>query len=83
VIQALKIPSPNPNPRGRKRGEKWNWRGAGRGRRERQSRGTRKGWEAALVLVPGARGEREGRDIYGAHAAVQNTLGLKLETKRP
>jgi hypothetical protein len=45
--------------------------------------GRQEGWEAALVLVPGARGEREGRGLYGGHAGVQNTLGLKLETKRP
>ena len=30
------------------------------------------------------RGERRGGwGIYGAHAGVQNTLGLKLDTKTP
>ena len=34
--------------------------------------------------VPGAKRERGGEGgIYGAHAGVQNTFRLKLETKMP
>jgi len=37
-----------------------------------------------VFWVPGARGKGErGGGIYGAHAGVQNILGLKLETKTP
>ena len=63
-------------------------RGRRRIERERdRERATGERWEALAGgewFVPGARGEGERRGgIYGAHAGVQNTLGLKLETKTP
>ena len=56
-------------------------------RRTGGERATRERWEALAGgewFIPGAIGEGErGGGIYGAHAGVQNTLGLKLETKTP
>ena len=49
----------------------------GEGRRQEKGSGV-------LFWVAGVRGEGErGGGIYGAHAGIQNTLRLKLESKTP
>ena len=76
-----KIHSSNPTleEKGRKNIREGEWRTGGRGRWRRAGRGS--------ILFQALRErererERE-RGIYGAHAGVQNTLRLKLETKTP
>ena len=74
-----KIHSSNPTleEKGRKNRREGERRTGGRGRRRRAGRGS--------ILFQATQREREGGrgGIYGAHAGVQNTLRLKLETKTP